>query len=961
MHTCSFCKDPVPGHSKPAKAHLTIGMDKEGHVHTHGDLDKKVELQEMIEAAAIELGITAKKAGDPPKEVIFRNRQRIGDMLMFTCGVRDFKKAFPDTRVNVMSVAAHIFDHNPYVDRTLKEFYSERLVKRLEERNIEVREKNKSLPEDKRQKILKVIDYITAQDFLSGDTNVLNIGPSKGTNQSNRIDWHFANAFRISIEDYLKVQIPQGESRPDIWLTQDEYDSERPFAQPYWVICVNGEKGWGCKMYPFERWQKVIDQNPDLTFVQIGTAEDNPPRLKGANVIDHVGKTQSKETGIRDLFKLFLHAEGSIGLVSFHMHLSGALHKPCVVVAGAREPVSFTRYPYHQYLATDGTLPCSVPACWHCGINTCTNLIQYPGTNEPLVPKCVDMIAPEEVTAAIRRYYAGGRLKLGEPIAKPKLKNVAPTPASEPLIAPDKPSVGLDWGKGAIDPLDWPFIEDVIKKHKVCSVLEFGAGLSTSLMSEQAGVLVDSFETEQVWLDKVSKAAPNARIHKWDGKTIPDYGLAMRQREYDLAFVDGPANGQNREEAVRLAANHAKIVILHDATRTYESQWEKKYLAPGFQGPIKGGKWCHMWIKTASFVPFDAPPRPQLNPNKKHIRIVSTARGWGGCARSVTTIMKMLLAAGHHVEFVPFRNDVTSREFIDALKNGLSAVKVSKSYDVLTEACDVLLMYADDYVWEFPRHEAEFGNINAGRKIMMLNYRRGGVGEIPWTKGWDKYLFLNSSQEKELRALMPGIDTAVYPPCTNLEPFFQVKPDYDKPLTIVRHNSQGDTKFDRTTHHTIPEQDRIVTQAEHEIFTAFDSRPELTMHMLPGPGFINHERLKKWGRTGIPEQIADFLSKGNLFWYSLPKGYQDMGPRVILEAMAAGLPVIADNWGGAPDRVTPETGWICDSKEEMLEVIKNVTPAELRAKGEAARARALAEFRPERWMEELLGEAVACA
>lgn len=78
----------------------------------------------------------------------------------------------------------------------------------------------------------------------------------------------------------------------------------------------------------------------------------------------------------------------------------------------------------------------------------------------------------------------------------------------------------------------------------------------------------------------------------------------------------------------------------------------------------------------------------------------------------------------------------------------------------------------------------------------------------------------------------------------------------------------------------------------------------------------------------------------------------DMGPRVILEAMAAGLPILADPWGGAVDRVTSECGWLL-SKADQIELIKNVTAEELKRKGEAARERARAEFRPERWIEVL--------
>ena len=52
---------------------------------------------------------------------------------------------------------------------------------------------------------------------------MLYIGPGKATNASNRSDRHFANAYRISMENILGVQISQGPIRPDIYMTEDEY------------------------------------------------------------------------------------------------------------------------------------------------------------------------------------------------------------------------------------------------------------------------------------------------------------------------------------------------------------------------------------------------------------------------------------------------------------------------------------------------------------------------------------------------------------------------------------------------------------------------------------------------------------------------------------------------------------------------------------------------------------------
>lgn len=326
----------------------------------------------------------------------------------------------------------------------------------------------------------------------------------------------------------------------------------------------------------------------------------------------------------------------------------------------------------------------------------------------------------------------------------------------------------------------------------------------------------------------------------------------------------------------------------------------------------------------------------------KFIKIISTARGYGGCARSVTTILKFLLKAGHKVEFIPFDNKVRSSEFLQFLKQ-YPEIIITENYDSLKESCDVLFVYGDDYIWEFnqPWIVEAFSNLNATKKIMMLNYRRGRIGEIPWTKNWDKYMFLNSTQEKELLGILPEAKTKVLPPCTELEEFLKIQPDYNNSLRIVRHSSQGDVKFPK---------DMV-----EDILRVLE-RPNTFIDMLPGPSFVNDINLNftKHPRTANPKVIVEFLAKGNLFWYSLPAGYMDMGPRVILEAMAAGLPILADNWGGAPDRVTPECGWICGTKQEQLIVLKHVSTGELKEKGEAAKERARQEFIPERWISEIL-------
>lgn len=902
---CNFCNEEQKEWNGKRVGYITGVVcengDNQNHVHVHGTFDNKIVVEDILKATAEASNIqlakpTEKLAGIT--EIIFHNRQRIGDMLVFTCGVRDFAKAYPNIKVNVISTCGHIWDHAPYIDRSIKPFYKNGVT----------------------------LETCKPEDFYKGNTNVIKIGPGKLTNSSNRLDWHFSNAFRVSMEEHLGIHIPQGESSPDIWMTEDEYNAPRITERPYWIIVTGGEKGWGCKMYPHVRWQEVIDQNPDILFYQLGAKGDQHERLKGQNVVDHIGKTEDRNTGIRDLFKLFLNAEGSIGLVSFHMHLSGGLKKPCVVVAGAREPVHFTRYPGHQYIATDGTLPCATKACWHCDIKACTNPVII---NNEIVPKCVDMIKSEDVTRYLRRYYEGGRLNLTKPSEKPKV-NLVKTPRLVTVPTPVPSSIntyGLTFNGGALTEKDFEFICQTIDKYKVKSILEFGAGLSTLLLNDKLKNVV-TYEDKQVWIDKLNKLKPGMNLRLWDGKTIDT------DEHFDMAFVDGPAGDKPRENSTRIGSERAKIVIVHDAGREWARKYQEEYLSKTFDGPFKGGHRCHLWTKKVE--------GSHTTPVKstKTIKLVSTARGWGGCARSITTMMDMLMKAGHKVEFIPFRNQVSSSEFKAWVKTQPN-LKVSTSYDSIKEECDTLVVYSDDYVWEFEKPEVSdwFSNIKANKKIMVANYRLGSIGRSAWTKGWDRYLFLNSAQQRELLKHEPKASTRVLAPCTDLTEFLKMTPKFEGDIRIVRHNSQGDTKFCKNF--------------GDDLVNVHDCRQDLTISMMPGPSWIaSANRFNKVLRNSIP--IPQFLAQGNLFWYSLPEGYIDAGPRVIIEAMAVGLPILADNWGGAVDRVIPACGHLVEIKSDYVDFVKNITMSELKSMGIASKERARTEFDASQWIKEIV-------
>ena len=94
---------------------------------------------------------------------------------------------------------------------------------------------------------------------------------------------------------------------------------------------------------------------------------------------------------------------------------------------------------------------------------------------------------------------------------------------------------------------------------------------------------------------------------------------------------------------------------------------------------------------------------------------------------------------------------------------------------------------------------------------------------------------------------------------------------------------------------------------------------------------------------------ARFLSFLSVYVYKTHESFREACGVCILEALAAGLPVVAENKGGIRDIVVPgKTGMLCDTLEEYQRAAKSLltSPEQWRQYSEHARQWALANVSP---------------
>jgi ADP-heptose:LPS heptosyltransferase len=306
------------------------------------------------------------------QKLILRNLQSPGDTVMLTALVRDLHALHPRRFVtDVRTPSPELWENNPYVTR-------------IDESDAEAR----------------VIDCEYPL-----------------IHSSNTCGQHFVHGFHEHASRQLQVPLAPTRLLGDIHMSAAEM-AERPpcldaiDGEPFWLLVAGGKFDFTAKWWPTTYYQAVVDGLADrVTFVQVGSLDHFHPRIR--NAVDLRGRLS-----LRELIRIVYWSAGVLCPVTLHMHLAAAVPvriamrdalRPCVVVAGGREPPSWEMYPGHQFLHTIGALDC----CAYGGRWRSRTFALRDGSEQDKSlcrqpvgewARCMTMITPEHVTGAIQLY-----------------------------------------------------------------------------------------------------------------------------------------------------------------------------------------------------------------------------------------------------------------------------------------------------------------------------------------------------------------------------------------------------------------------------------------------------------------------------------------------------------------------------------------------------------------------------
>ena len=349
------------------------------------------------------------------RRLVVSNMQAPGDIIVLSAAIRDLHLAHPGLfapEIWVSPGAEHVYWHNPNVS------------------------------------------MIHGKTAKRAGAQFVRAGYSEAIKRSNQTKKHFMWGFIEDLNKKLKTRIKLTQFRPDIHMSEAEQQT-RPFKDPYWVFLSGGKKDFRTKIWDQVYWQQVINATRDrVNWVQCGGGS--------ANHIYHSPKdgiyaNMVAKTSCRDFLRLIYHAEGVVCVITMAMHAAAAFNKPCIVIAGGREPWWWEAYNEenrlinmrlaepkwvppsnddfvpHKFIHTIGQFECCHKhGCWKKrfeGDSVCRFPVSQNGEG---IPRCKAEITPEMVVAAIDEYLDSG-------VARRATTGRISIPLSS-MVVPDEPA-----------------------------------------------------------------------------------------------------------------------------------------------------------------------------------------------------------------------------------------------------------------------------------------------------------------------------------------------------------------------------------------------------------------------------------------------------------------------------------------------------------------------------------------
>ena len=260
---------------------------------------------------------------------------------------------------------------------------------------------------------------------------------------------------------------------------------------------------------------------------------------------------------------------------------------------------------------------------------------------------------------------------------------------------------------------------------------------------------------------------------------------------------------------------------------------------------------------------------------------------------------------------------------------------------------------------------------------MCVNWANGDLPRWHWLNKSGKLravIFHNDEKRQEFERDRFGFfetQLVVLFGAIDLEKYLRVQPlprEKGQPLVVLKHCVADNRKY--VTSETQPGGDKKHVWQEHfwkdtdmdlysKLLKKFEKKIRFEFMTAPKEireFFKDEKRMVFHEWDAMP--VDTFLSRGHAYFYRTSNHWRDNYPRVVAEALAAGLPVISEPRDGTKDRIQHgDTGFYCCHYDEIeLHLGALERKEDLRqAMGLAAKKWAKENLDPKAWVS-VLGE-----